>query len=180
MEEPLGRAVGNALEVAEALATLEGHGPAELTELCLVAAGLMLGDRGSAEEALRSGKALAAYREWIAAQGGDPDAPLPEAPDVTEVRAGRSGVVARCHSRGIADAAMRLGAGRARKEDAVDHAVGIVVHRKRGDSVQAGDVLATVHSRGPADEDAVRASFEIAAEAVEPEPVVLEILSDAT
>jgi pyrimidine-nucleoside phosphorylase len=180
MEEPLGRAVGNALEVAEAVATLEGHGPAELTELCLVAAGLMLGDRGSAEEALRSGKALAAYREWIAAQGGDPDAPLPEAPDVTEVRAGRSGVVARCHSRGIADAAMRLGAGRARKEDAVDHAVGIVVHRKRGDSVQAGDVLATVHSRGPADEDAVRASFEIADEAVEPEPVVLEILSDAT
>jgi pyrimidine-nucleoside phosphorylase len=99
---------------------------------------------------------------------------------VTEVLAERSGVVARCHSRGIAEAAMRLGAGRARKEDAVDHAVGIVVHRKRGARVEAGDVLATVHSRGPADEGAVRASFEIAGEAVEPAPVVLEILSAAT
>jgi pyrimidine-nucleoside phosphorylase len=180
MEEPLGCAVGNALEVAEAVETLEGRGPAEFTELCLVAAGLMLGDRAPAEEALRSGRALAAYREWIAAQGGNPDAGLPRAPVVTEVLADRSGVVARCHSRGIADAAMRLGAGRARKEDAVDHAVGIVVHRKRGDRVESGDVLATVHSRGPAGEDAVRASFEIADGAVEPEPVVLEILSAAT
>jgi len=180
MEEPLGCAVGNALEVAEAVETLEGNGPADFTELCLVAAGLMLGDREAAEGALRSGRALAAYREWIAAQGGDPDAPLPAAPDVIEVRADRSGVVERCHSRGIAEAAMRLGAGRARKEDAVDHAVGIVVHRKRGDRVEAGDVLATVHSRGPADEAGVRASFELADGDVEREPVVLEVLSAAT
>jgi pyrimidine-nucleoside phosphorylase len=180
MEEPLGGAVGNALEVAEAVETLEGRGPAEFTELCLVAAGLMLGDRGPAEEALRSGRALAAYREWIAVQGGDPDAELPKAPVVTEVRADRSGVVERCHSRGIADAAMRLGAGRARKEDAVDHAVGIVVHRKRGAEVSAGDVLATVHSRGPADIEAVRACFAIAGGPVEPEPVVLDVLSEAT
>jgi pyrimidine-nucleoside phosphorylase len=177
MEEPLGGAVGNALEVAEAVETLEGRGPAEFTELCLVAAGLMLGDRGPAEEALRSGRALAAYREWIAVQGGDPDAELPKAPVVTEVRADRSGFVERCHSRGIADAAMRLGAGRARKEDAVDHAVGIVVHRKRGAEVAAGDVLATVHSRGPADIEAVRACFAIAGGPVEPEPVVLEVLT---
>jgi pyrimidine-nucleoside phosphorylase len=180
MEEPLGGAVGNALEVAEAVATLEGAGPPEFTELCLVAAGLMLGDRAPAEDALRSGRALAAYREWITAQGGDPDAELPKAPVMTEVRADRSGVVERCGSRGIADAAMRLGAGRARKEDAVDHAVGIVVQKKRGDRVAAGDVLATVHSRGPADEDAVRASFAIGDAPVEPEPVVLEILSAAT
>ena len=177
MEEPLGCAVGNALEVAEAVETLQGHGPADFTELCLVAAGLMLGDRAPAEDALRSGRALTAYREWITAQGGDPDAELPKAPVVTEVRADRSGVVERCHSRGIADAAMRLGAGRARKEDAVDHAVGIVVHQKRGAQVSAGDVLATVHSRGPADVDAVRASFAISDGPAEPEPVVLEILS---
>jgi pyrimidine-nucleoside phosphorylase len=176
MDEPLGCAVGNALEVAEAVATLEGRGPAEFTELCLVAAGLMLGDRGAADAALHSGRALDAYRKWIAAQGGDPSASLPRAPDVTEVRADRSGVVARSHSRAIADAAMRLGAGRARKEDAVDHAVGIVVHRKRGDAVAAGDVLATVHSRGPVDEAAVRESFELADGEVEKEPVVLEIL----
>src|SRR5204863_263137 len=91
MDEPLGCAVGNALEVAEAVATLEGHGPADLTELCLVAAGLMLGDRAAAEDALGSGRALAVYRGWIAAQGGDPAAPLPEAPQGTEVRADRSG-----------------------------------------------------------------------------------------
>ena len=177
MDEPLGCAVGNALEVAEAVATLEGDGPADFTEHCLIAAGLMLGDRGPAEEALRSGRALAVYREWIAAQGGDPDADLPRAPIVTEVRADRAGAVERCGSRGIADAAMHLGAGRARKEDAVDHAVGIVVHRKRGDRVEPGDVLAIVHSRGPADEDAVRASFVLTAEDVEREPVVLDILT---
>ena len=74
---------------------------------------------------------------------------------------------------------MHLGAGRARKEDAVDHAVGIVVHRKRGDRVEAGDVLATVHSRGPADEGAVRAAFLLTDEDVEPEPVVFEVLSAA-
>ena len=83
----------------------------------------------------------------------------------------------RSRSRGIADAAMRLGAGRARKEDAVDHAVGIVVHQKRGDAVEAGDVLATVHSRGPVDEDAVRASFVLTDEDVERPPVVLEVLT---
>jgi pyrimidine-nucleoside phosphorylase len=176
MDEPLGCAVGNALEVAEAVATLAGDGPDDLTEHCLIAAGLMLGDRGPAEEALRSGRALAAYREWIAGQGGDPDAELPRAPVVTEVLADRAGAVERCGSRGIADAAMRLGAGRARKEDAVDHAVGIVVHRKRGDRVEAGDVLATVHSRGPADEDAVRASFVLADGDVERGPVVLDVL----
>ncbi len=140
----------------------------------------MLGDRGPAEEALRTGRALHAYREWIAAQGGDPDAELPRAPDVTEVRAERTGTVERCGSRAIAEAAMHLGAGRARKEDAVDHAVGIVVHRKRGDRVEVGDVLATVHSRGPADEDAVRAAFLLTDEDVEPEPVVFEVLSAAS
>jgi pyrimidine-nucleoside phosphorylase len=180
MDEPLGCAVGNALEVAEAVATLAGDGPPDLTEHCLIAAGLMLGDRAPAEEALRSGRAMAAYREWIAAQGGDPDAELPRAPDATEVRADRAGTVERCGSRAIAEAATRLGAGRGRKEDAVDHAVGIVVHRKRGDRVEAGDVLATVHSRGPADEDAVRAAFVLTDQSVEPEPVVFEILTEAT
>ena len=141
MDEPLGCAVGNALEVAEAVATLAGEGPADLTEHCLIAAGLMLGDRGPAEEALRTGRAASRLSEWIAAQGGDPDAELPRAPDVTEVRAERTGTVERCGSRAIAEAAMHLGAGRARKEDAVDHAVGIVVHRKRGDRVEVGDAL---------------------------------------
>jgi thymidine phosphorylase len=95
---------------------------------------------------------------------------------VQEVPAPRAGVVQRCHALGIGRAAARLGAGRARKEDAVDHAVGIVVHRKRGDRVERGEPLATVHARANADLDAVAACFDIADEAAEPSPLVLEML----
>jgi pyrimidine-nucleoside phosphorylase len=176
MDEPLGRAVGNALEVAEAEATLRGDGPADLTELCVIAAGLLVGDRGAAEQALRSGAAHDVFRRWIAAQGGDPDADLPRAPVIVEVPAPASGVVRRCHALGIGEAAMRLGAGRARKEDAVDHAVGVVVHRKAGDDVRAGEPLATVHARRAPDLDEVALCFEIGDEPVEPPPVVLEVV----
>jgi pyrimidine-nucleoside phosphorylase len=176
MEEPLGRAVGNALEVAEAVRTLAGDGPPDLTELCLVAAGLMTGDRGAAERALASGAALEAFRRWVAAQGGDPDAELPRAPVVVDVPAPRSGVVRRCHALGIGLAAMRLGAGRARKEDAVDHAVGVVVRAKAGDRVEAGRPLATLHARTAPDTDAVAACFEIGDAAPEPAAVVLDVV----
>ena len=176
MEEPLGCAVGNALEVREAIDTLRGEGPADLTELCLHAAGLLTGDRARAEKALASGEAQACFRRWVSAQGGDPDAELPAAPAVVDVPAPRSGVVARCHALGIGNAAMRLGAGRARKEDAVDHAVGIVVHAKAGDRVQAGQPLATVHARGEADLDGVAACFEIGDADVQRLPVVLEVI----
>src|SRR5690349_7388473 len=171
MEEPLGCAVGNALEVEEAVRTLAGDGPPDLTELCLVAAGLMTGDRGAAERALASGAALEAFRRWVAAQGGDPDAELPRAPVVVDVPAPRSGVVRRCHALGIGLAAMRLGAGRARKEDAVDHAVGVVVRAKAGDRVEAGRPLATLHARTAPDTDAVAACFEIGDAAPEPAAV---------
>ncbi|MGN6380239.1 MAG: thymidine phosphorylase [Gaiellales bacterium] len=176
MDEPLGHAVGNALEVAEAEATLRGEGPADLTELCLSAAGLLVGDRGAADQALTSGAAHAAFRRWIAAQGGDPDAELPRADVVTDVPSPATGVVRRCHALGIGQAAARLGAGRARKEDAVDHAVGVVVQRKAGDKVRAGEPLATVHARGPFDADAVAACFEISDGPVSPLPVVLEVI----
>ena len=176
MDEPLGRAVGNALEVDEAVATLEGRGPDDVTALCLEAAALMVGDTAAVERALHSGAARETFDAWIRAQGGDPDAPRARAPQITEVTADRAGWVERCHSRAVGDAAMRLGAGRAHKEDTIDPAVGIVVQAKRGDRVEAGQALAQVHSRGPVDEDAVRACFTIIDREVRPTPVVLEVL----
>ncbi len=177
MDEPLGRAVGNAVEVAEAVETLRGNGPGDLVELCLSAAAIMTGDRAAVEDALASGAALDAYRRWISAQGGDPDAPLPRAGAVVPVPSPRDGYVHACHALRLGDAAMRLGAGRAAKEDAIDHAVGIVVNAKAGERVERGQPLATVHARSPADVDdaAVAACFELGGEVFQPPPVVLEI-----
>jgi len=173
MSEPLGAAVGDALEVAEALDTLRGHGPADITELCVHQATVLAGDEAVVRRALDSGAAYECYQRWVAAQGGDPEAPLPRAPLVIEVPAPRSGVVQRCHARSIGEQVMRLGAGRATKEDSVDHAVGVLVHRKRGDHVEAGEPLATVHARGEADLDAVAACFEIGDAPAEREPLLL-------
>jgi pyrimidine-nucleoside phosphorylase len=92
------------------------------------------------------------------------------------VTATRSGVVRRCHALEIGRAASRLGAGRTNMEDAVDHAVGIVVHRKRGDAVEAGDALATVHARSEFDAGAVRDCFEIGDEPMPPLPLVIEMI----
>jgi pyrimidine-nucleoside phosphorylase len=173
MDEPLGHSVGNALEVEEAVATLRGDGPPDLTELCLAAAAILVGDRATVERALESGAAYERYERWIAAQGGDPLAPLPQAPVVEQVAADVSGVVQRCHALAIGEAATRLGAGRAGKGDSVDHAVGIVVHRKRGDTVSEGEPLATVHARGEFDADVVRACFEIADGRASPSPLIV-------
>jgi pyrimidine-nucleoside phosphorylase len=176
MDEPLGYAVGNALEVEEAVATLRGDGPPDLTELCLAAAAILVGDRAAAERALESGAAHERSERWIAAQGGDPQAPLPRAPVVERVMADTSGVVQRCHALAIGEAAARFGAGRAAKGDSVDHAVGIVVHRKRGDTVSVGDPLATVHARGAFDAAAIRRCFEIADQPADRPPLVIERL----
>jgi len=177
MDEPLGRAVGNAVEVAEAVEALRGNGPADLVELSVSAAAIMTGDRAAVEDALASGAALEAYRRWITAQGGDPDGPLPQAATVVPVPSPRDGYVHSCHALRLGDAAMRLGAGRATKEDAVDHAVGIVVNAKAGERVSRGQPLATVHARSPADVDAgaVAACFELGEERIQPPPVVIEV-----
>jgi len=159
MDEPLGHAVGNALEVAEAVETLRGGGPPDLRALAVEEAAVLTGDRGAVELALDDGSAYETYRSWVRAQGGDPDAPLPCAPLVVDVRAPRATTVRRCHAYRVADLAMRLGAGRQVKGAEVDHAVGLVVHRKAGDRVDAGDVLATVHSRGPVEERFVVGCF---------------------
>jgi pyrimidine-nucleoside phosphorylase len=190
MEQPLGQAVGNALEVREAYETLAGAGPSDLRELVLTAAGhlLALSDlgleadeaRARAEEALAGGAALAAYERWVRAQGGNPDPDrLPRAPVVRPLRASRDGHVRALHARTVAAVAMALGAGRARKEDPVDPAVGVVCRRKRGDAVAAGEVLAEIHARdeaaAEAAEAALRPAYELGA-APEPRPLVLEVV----
>jgi pyrimidine-nucleoside phosphorylase len=161
MDQPLGRAVGNALEVREAVETIDGQGPPDFTELVLDACArlLALSDLGVdleegrrlAENAVEDGSATAAYDRWIRAQGGDPDpALLPQAPVVHEVVAPRDGIVVHLGALAIGHAALELGAGRRTKEDSIDHAVGVVCRAKRGDSVSAGDVLAEVHARDDA------------------------------
>jgi pyrimidine-nucleoside phosphorylase len=190
MDQPLGQAVGNALEILEAVATLGGDGPPDLTELATDASAHLveLSDgvdateaRSRVESVLRDGSALDAYERWIRAQGGDPaEEALPRAPVTEIVTADRRGYVGRLGALAIGTAAMRLGAGRTAKDDTIDHAAGIVCVRKRGDRVEAGDVLAEVHARDePAAEavvDEVRGAYELVDEAPAARSVVLETL----
>jgi thymidine phosphorylase len=169
MSVPLGRQVGNALEVAESVEVLSGGGPADVVELTvalaremLAAAGLVPGEGGVKDpaEALRDGSALESWKRLVRAQGGDPDAPLPTAAERRVVLAPASGTVTRLDAYQVGLAAWRLGAGRARKEDAVSFGAGVTLHAKPGESVQAGEPLFTLHA-----DEAER--FERAAEALE-------------
>jgi pyrimidine-nucleoside phosphorylase len=190
MEQPLGEAVGNALEVQEAYDALAGGGPADLHELVVTAATflLSLSDLGLDGEAAREratasladGTALKAYERWILSQGGSPDpALLPRAPVVREVVAPTSGHVRAVRAREVAEVAMHLGAGRERKEDPIDHAVGVVCRAKRGDRVERAEPLAEIHARNDAAaesaEAALLAAYEIGEEP-EPRPLVLDVL----
>jgi pyrimidine-nucleoside phosphorylase len=172
MDQPLGSAVGNALEVREALATLRGDGPPDFTELVLASTGhlLALSDLGvgeaegrrRAQAAVADGSAVEAYARWIRAQGGDPDeAALPSAPVVHTVAAPQDGFVDHIAATRVGLAALHLGAGRRTKEDPIDHSVGVVCLAKRGDRVAAGEPLAEVHARD--DASAEQAVAEIAA-----------------
>jgi pyrimidine-nucleoside phosphorylase len=192
MDQPLGRAVGNALEIREAFATIHGEGPPDFTELVLSASAhlLALSDLGVdeaegrrlAEAAVEDGSAAAVWERWIAAQGGDPDlASLPRAGVVREVPAPRDGVVTRLGAVAVGVAAMHLGAGRRSKEDAIDHAVGVVCHAKRGHEVSAGDVLAEVHGQDDASAgeavEAVLAAYEIGDTEPPDHGIVLETIA---
>lgn len=191
MDHPLGRAVGNALEVVEAIATLHGEGPADLEALCLVLGGWMLelgGQAASPEEGseellrrLRNGDALRKFEELVRAQGGDPrvvEDPglLPAAPYRLPVPAPASGAVAGIDAEAVGLAAMRLGAGRASKGESIDLAVGVVIERPAGVAVRAGEPLATVHARseeaGLAAVHQVAAAFAIAESAPAQRPVI--------
>jgi pyrimidine-nucleoside phosphorylase len=192
MDQPLGRAVGNALEIHEARDTVRGDGPEDFTELVLDACARLLAHsdlgidvdegRRRAEAAVVDGSALDVYERWIRAQGGDPEPDaLERAPVRRVVPAPRDGVVTRLGALDIGIAAMELGAGRRTKDDAIDHAVGILCFAKRGDTVLAGDDLAEVHARDDAAAErgaaAVLAAYEIGSEAPPERGILLDVIT---
>jgi thymidine phosphorylase len=154
MSTPLGLTAGNALEVRESLEVLAGGGPADVVELTLALAREMLAAAGLTDvdpaDALRDGRAMDAWRAMIAAQGGDPDAPLPRARETHVVTAPAAGVLSRLDALAVGVAAWRLGAGRARKEDPVSAGAGIVLLAKPGDEVRDGAPLLELHADDPA------------------------------
>ena len=192
MSQPLGRAVGNALEVREALAALRDEGPADLRLLCLTlgAEMLVLGGKArhlaeaytSLEQVLASGAALDRLAEMVAAQGGDqslvydPDR-LPTAPVRQSVVAPRSGYIQSVDALTVGRIAMRLGAGRQTKDDAIDLSVGIDRICKVGMQIEAGEPLAEIHARTVAEAEAVKPAlleaFEIGPEPPAPQPLIL-------
>ena len=191
MDQPLGRTIGNALEVQEAIATLKGQGPKDLRELCLALGSEMLylaGKAATPEEGqgilarlLDSGAALAKMVQWFKAQGGDPqviDDPelLPQPTTVVQVKASQPGYVTALNARELALVVMALGAGRATKDDPIDPTAGIVLAKKTGDYVETGEVLATLQNSGTIDQDKVHRverSFQIG-DRPGPKPLILE------
>ena len=192
MDQPLGAAVGNALEIREAVETVSGEGPPDFTELVLDACARLLAlsdlgidadeGRARAEKAMTDGSARELYERWIRAQGGDPDLDaLPRAPRVTEVRAARAGVVTKLAALPIGIASLELGGGRRTKEDDIDHAVGVVCSAKRGQTVEVGQVLADVHARDEESAaravEAVAAAYEIGDEAPPVQGILLDVIA---
>ena len=194
MDQPLGMAVGNALEVAEAVRTLRGEGPEALTELCLAfgARMLVLGQRAADEsearellgEAISSGAALEKFRQWVAAQGGDARIAddlslLPRASVSRQVTATESGFLARFDAEEVGRAAMVLGAGREHVDDVIDPAAGLVLAVRVGDAVEIGDVLCTMYAADEtlldAGEERFARSVHIAREPVTAPPLFHEL-----
>jgi pyrimidine-nucleoside phosphorylase len=196
MDQPLGSAVGNALEVKEAVDALHGNGPADLLEHCLRLTGWLHVAAGRADHpdavrpellaALSSGAAAARLAALIAAQGGDATvvqdtSRLPSAPVVLPVLADQAGHVTALDARAIAHAASDLGAGRQRQGDAVDPAVGVALALKVGDAAGKGDVLALVHARTSvaalAAADTVRAAYRVGPRPVKPPDPILDVIA---
>lgn len=194
MDQPLGRAVGNSLEVREAVLTLRGEGPADLTELCLVLGAKMLVLGGIAEDervgrdllldSIASGQALTTFRAWVNAQGGDERVAddlslLPIGAHTRVVLARDAGWVSGFDAEGVGRAAMVLGAGRARKEDAIDPGAGLELEVKTGDRVETGDVLGTLYTSDAARldeaEERLREAIHIGDAEVSPPPLFVEV-----
>lgn len=190
MNQPLGFAVGNALEVIEAIDTLNGGGPQDFREHCLHVSAhmLVLGKRAQdldeagtmAERSISDGSALAKFRLLVEAQGGDAayvddTSKFPRAKFVEAVKAPRSGCISQVHARIVGEASVALGAGRAKKGDPIDHAVGFVVHKKVGDKVEKGEALFTVHANDEARlaeaREAALAAHSISDEEIRPLPL---------
>ena len=195
MDQPLGNAVGNALEVKEAIDTLRGHGPEDLEELVLTLGVLMTVKAGKAEnteqakdmlkENLKNGEAFRVFREFIRAQGGNPDEAehpelLPAAAYQKEILSDRTGYVSDIHTEEIGKICMFLGGGRETKESEIDLAVGLVLCRKKGAYVQKGEPLAVIHanSMGKLNEAESRLlkAYEFAPEKPVLEPLIKEVI----
>jgi pyrimidine-nucleoside phosphorylase len=196
MDQPLGYAIGNALEVKEAIDTLHGHGPADLTEHSLVIAShmLYLGERAAsveagrilAEELLKSGRAWDKFVEWIVAQGGDRSlientARLPQATIVRKVSSDQAGYIRSINALEVGLTSVDLGAGRAQKDDPIDYAVGIILHVKVGQSIERGQPLFTLHANDQAKalaaEERLRNAIQFSAESVQPLPLFYGVVS---
>jgi pyrimidine-nucleoside phosphorylase len=199
MNQPLGFAVGNALEVKEALQTLQGGGAPDFREHCLTVASHMLllagqapdllGARQEAARAIDSGASLSKFRQLVEAQGGDPalvDHPdrLPAAPFVKTIHSASQGYLERVDALEIAMTAVSLGAGRSKKGDPIDHRVGLVLHHKIGDHVEADEPLLTIHAAGaePAERAAARlaSALDVSEVPVEPPPHHYAVLTSET
>jgi len=195
MNQPLGVAVGNALEVKESIATLQGEGPEGFWKHCLDVAAqmLILGEVAKDEEdgktlvrqAVEEGHAFERFLELVSSQGGDPtfvEKPekLPAAPVIKIVPAPRSGYLSQIHARQVGETAVLLGAGREKKGQDIEHDVGIEVHREVGDKVQQGDPLFTIHAKDDDDFETARKELLSAHhwqdEAVDPLPLIYDII----
>jgi len=195
MNQPLGKAVGNALEVKEAIDTLKGKGPADFTEHCLTVAThmLMLGEkagdldkaRALAENALKTGAGFEQFRKMVMNQGGDVsyvDRPekFPVAPIIRDVVSPESGYLCRIDALTIGETSVEMGAGRAKKEDLIDHSVGIIIHQKVGDFVEKGKPLFTLHAKDESSYEAARkrilSAYEWSSSQCEPLPLFYEVI----
>jgi thymidine phosphorylase len=199
MEQPLGRTVGNALEVQESIETLKGRGPKDLESLSIELAAWMLALAGAASnvekgrarvrDALSSGAGLRKLQEVIELQGGDPrvcDSPalLPKAKETVELRSPGDGRVSRIACRAVGHAAMLLGAGRETVDSRIDPAVGLVLHKKLGDRALEGEPLATIHVNDRRRLDAAMGvlsdAIRVSPEAPPPNPLIRDVLADDT
>ncbi|WP_329005967.1 thymidine phosphorylase [Kribbella sp. NBC_00709] len=181
MSVPLGLTAGNALEVRESVEVLAGGGPADVVELTVALAKEMLAAAGVTDvdpaEKLRDGTAMDAWRAMISAQGGDPSAELPIAPEQHVVPAPASGTLSKLDALAVGVAAWRLGAGRARKEDPVSAVAGVELHAKPGDQIQEGQPLLTLHTDDASRIDRALESLADAvavADSYQPGPLVID------
>lgn len=195
MNQPLGNTIGNALEVREAIETVRGHGPEDFKELCMGAGEIILVQakvaktkeeaRSLLEEAINSGRAFEKLKEMVAYQKGNveqienPDL-LPKAKYVSEIKSKEEGYLADIHALGLGLCAMKLGAGRKKKEDEINYAVGLDLKKKRGDFVKKGDTLCLVHHDHPLEDDWLKdfySCFSYTDEKTEKRPIIEEIIS---
>ncbi len=195
MDQPLGLKIGNALEVVECIEIMQGNGPSDLRELCLELAGWMLHLGGVAksvaegkqqsEKLISSGAALERFRQMVELQGGsvasiDDPGKLPQAKSTQQITAAKSGFVTSMQCEQIGTSCVILGGGREKKEDSVDPAVGIVLHKKVGDRVAAGEPLATIHynaeDRAARAKQRIESSIEIGESAPAKRPLVHQII----